>query len=132
VRPLRREKFFQVQGRKRRSSGGEATDRSYRQQRTDMGPSRRFTSRRSHSKWKPARRGYELFIWERYACHEISHLVNSGTGGWKRKIIHFTSGEEARSRPLKEDRWHITSRKLMSWRAKDWVSNVVRCEDAKW
>jgi hypothetical protein len=31
------------------------------------------------------------------ACHEITHIGNSGTRGWKRKSFNFTSGEEARA-----------------------------------
>jgi hypothetical protein len=31
------------------------------------------------------------------ACHEITHIGNSGTGGWKRKAFNFTSGEEVRA-----------------------------------
>jgi hypothetical protein len=65
-------------------------------------------------------------------CHEITHIGNSSTGGWKRNSFTFTSGEKASSHPSEEDRWHLTYRKLVSGRAEDWVSKVARCEDAKW
>ena len=53
------------------------------------------------------------------ACHEITHIGDSGIGGWKNKSFNFTSGEVVRGSepPIEEDTCQ---------RSRDLVNSEVR------